>query len=73
MIIYLAAYLAYDGISSQEKEIEKGIPISSTQLGILYSVYNFPNTVMVLLGGILFDSLGVRKSKHLILLFQFFF
>ena len=73
MMVYFASFLSYDSLPAQERELEDGIPISSAQLGILYSIYNFPNTFMVILGGVLFDSLGVRKSIKFILFYLFIY
>lgn len=36
--------------------------LTDQQIGMLFSVYNVPNTVMVFVGGMLVDKLGLRKS-----------
>ena len=68
MFLYLAAFLSFNSIAAQELAIEKGLNITDAQMGTVYSVYNFPNTVMVLFGGIAFDKLGVRKSTFIYVL-----
>ncbi len=36
--------------------------ISSAQFGLFFSVYSLPNIIMVLLGGIFLDIIGIRKA-----------
>ena len=72
MIVYFAGYLSFDSIAALEDDVENGLKISSDKLGIVYSVYNFPNTIMVIIGGILFDKLGVRISKKLLFIYSIY-
>jgi len=61
----LGSYVFYDSASSLEQSLQKDQHISDSQLGILYSVYSIPNTIMVFVGGLLVDKLGLRKSVFL--------
>jgi MFS family permease len=56
------SYYAYDAISPVADFIIKGMDISSAQFGLFFSVYSLPNIIMVLLGGIFLDIIGIRKA-----------
>lgn len=59
------AYYAYDAVSPIADFIMKGMGISRAQYGLLFSFYYLPNFVMVLVGGILLDKIGIRKAGSL--------
>ncbi len=61
-LVIFGSYYAYDAVSPVADYIMKGMGISSAQFGLLFSVYSLPNIIMVLLGGILLDIIGVRKA-----------
>jgi MFS family permease len=61
-LVLFGSYYAYDAISPIADFIIKGMEISSAQFGLFFSVYSLPNIIMVLLGGIFLDIIGVRKA-----------
>ena len=64
-LLAFGPYFCYDTPAALENEIESLFQISTTQYGYLYSVYAFPNLVLPLVGGVLYDKLGARKSMIL--------
>lgn len=61
-LVIFGSYYAYDAISPIADYIMKGLNISRAQYGLFFSVYSLPNFIMVLLGGILLDIIGIRKA-----------
>jgi len=61
-LVIFGSYYAYDAISPIADFIMKGLNISRAQYGLFFSVYSLPNFIMVLLGGILLDIIGIRKA-----------
>jgi len=61
-LVIFGSYYAYDAVSPVADYIMKGMGISSAQFGLLFSVYSLPNIIMVLLGGIFLDIIGIRKA-----------
>jgi len=61
-LVIFGSYYAYDAISPVADFIMKGMGISNAQFGLFFSVYSLPNIIMVLLGGIFLDIIGVRKA-----------
>ena len=64
-LVIFGVYYAYDALSPIADFIMKGINISRAQYGLLFSFYYVPNIVMVLIGGILLDRVGIRKAGTL--------
>jgi len=64
-IVVFGAYYAFDAISPIASYIIDGMGITRAQYGLLFSYYSLPNFIMVLLGGILLDRIGVRKAGSL--------
>lgn len=64
-IVVFGAYYAFDAISPIASYIIDGMGITRAQYGLLFSYYSLPNLVMVLLGGILLDKIGIRKAGTL--------
>jgi MFS family permease len=64
-LVIFGVYYAYDALSPIADFIMKGINISRAQYGLLFSFYYVPNIVMVLIGGILLDRIGIRKAGTL--------
>jgi MFS family permease len=61
------SYLAYDIIAPIADKLEMpvaegGMGLSATRVNFLYSVYSIPVIIFVVLGGLLADKLGVRRS-----------
>ena len=64
-LVIFGVYYAYDALSPIADFIMKGIDISRAQYGLLFSFYYLPNFIMVLVGGILLDRIGIRKAGTL--------
>ncbi len=64
-IVVFGAYYAFDAISPIASYIIDGMGITRAQYGLLFSYYSMPNLVMVLLGGILLDKVGIRRAGTL--------
>lgn len=62
-----ANYYAYDALSSIKKILQNELGISSTDYGLIVAMYAFPNTflAMAVIGGIVLDRLGIRKTGFL--------
>ncbi len=61
----MASYFAYDCIGPLTPLLKSELNLSATQVYWLYSIYSVPVIIFVVLGGILADKLGVRKSAIL--------
>jgi MFS family permease len=59
------SYFSYDSISALEAPLTHELGISQFQYGLFFSIYAFPNIVLVIFGGILIDKIGNRKSAVL--------
>lgn len=65
-LVIFGSYYAYDAVSPIADYIIKGMGITDDQYGLLFSYYSLPNLfMMVLLGGILLDKIGIRKAGTL--------
>jgi MFS family permease len=62
-------YYIYDSISPLADVLKAQLGFSDSDLGLLQGIYSFPNIVMVLIGGLIIDRIGTKKST---LLFSFF-
>lgn len=63
--VIFGAYYAYDAVSPIADFIMRDMELSRAQYGLLFSFYYLPNFVMVLVGGILLDRIGIRKAGGL--------
>ena len=63
-VVLALSFYAYDSLSPIKETIQVHLHFSSTDYGLLVSVYSIPNTIlfMVILGGILADRWGIRKT-----------
>ncbi|OQX83421.1 MFS transporter [candidate division KSB1 bacterium 4484_87] len=61
----MASYFAYDCIGPLTPKLKQVMGLSSTQVYMLYSIYSIPVILFVVVGGVLADKLGVRKSAIL--------
>lgn len=61
-LVIFGSYYAYDAVSPIADFIIEGMGITKAQYGLLFSYYSLPNFIMVLLGGILLDKIGIRKA-----------
>lgn len=55
-------YYIYDSISPLADLLKSQLGFSDANIGLLNAIYSFPNIIMVLVGGIIIDRIGTRKS-----------
>ena len=55
-------YYVYDSIAPLADHLQQQLGFTDTQIGTLNAIYSFPNILMVLIGGILVDRFGTRRS-----------
>lgn len=55
-------YYIYDSISPLADVLKSQLGFSDSEIGLLNGIYSFPNIIMVLIGGIIIDRIGTRKS-----------
>jgi MFS family permease len=58
-------YYVYDCISPLADVLKQQLRFSDSNIGLLQAIYSFPNIVMVLIGGIIIDRIGTKKSTLL--------
>jgi MFS family permease len=58
-------YYVYDAIAPLADVLKEQLGFSDTNIGTLNAIYSLPNIVMVLIGGIIIDRIGTRKSTVL--------
>jgi len=58
-------YYIYDSISPLADVLKVQLGFSDSEIGLLNGIYSFPNILMVLIGGIIIDKIGTRKSVFL--------
>ncbi len=58
-------YYVYDCISPMADLLKQQLGFSDSNIGLLQAIYSFPNIVMVLIGGVIIDRAGVRRSTLL--------
>ncbi|MCX7880563.1 MAG: MFS transporter [Ignavibacteria bacterium] len=58
-------YYVYDSISPLADVLAKQLKFTDKDIGLLQGIYSLPNIVMVLLGGLIIDKLGTRRSNLL--------
>jgi Nitrate/nitrite transporter len=62
-------YYIYDSISPLADVLKAQLKFSDSDLGLLQGIYSFPNIIMVLIGGLIIDRIGTKKSAILFSLF----
>ncbi len=55
-------YYIYDSISPLADVLKQQLGYSDANIGLLNAIYSFPNIIMVLIGGLIIDRIGTRKS-----------
>ena len=55
-------YYAYDAVGPVADSLQRLLGFSDTQIGTLNAIYSLPNILMVLVGGVLVDRFGTRRS-----------
>ena len=63
--VIIGCYYAYDSVVPIADSIIKDMGITRAQYGLLFSYYSVPNLIMVLIGGIFLDKVGIRKAGTL--------
>ncbi|MGB5303390.1 MAG: MFS transporter [Gemmatimonadota bacterium] len=58
-------YYVYDAISPLADLLRDQLGYSDSRIGTLNAIYSFPNIIMVLIGGIIIDRIGVKKGTLL--------
>jgi len=58
-------YYVYDCISPLADVLKEQLKFSDSSIGLLQAIYSFPNIVMVLIGGIIIDRIGTKRSTLL--------
>src|SRR5690348_18022447 len=61
----LGNYYVYDCIAPIADLLVKQLHFSDANIGLLQAIYSIPNVFMVLVGGVLVDRIGTRKSIFL--------
>lgn len=55
-------YYIYDSISPLADLLKSQLSFTDSEIGLLNGIYSFPNIIMVLIGGLIIDRIGTRKS-----------
>ncbi|MCF8388778.1 MAG: MFS transporter, partial [Bacteroidales bacterium] len=65
--VQAANYYFYDAISPLKRLLEENFNITSADYGMFVAAYSIPNTflLMAVLGGIILDKLGIRRTGFL--------
>jgi MFS family permease len=58
-------YYVYDSIAPVADVLKSQLGFSDSNIGMLNAIYSIPNIIMVLIGGIVIDRIGTRKSTFL--------
>ncbi len=58
-------YYVYDSISPLADLLAKQLNFSDSDIGWLNAIYSIPNVFMVLIGGLIIDRLGTKKSSFI--------
>jgi MFS family permease len=58
-------YYVYDSISPLADVLKSQLGFSDANIGLLNAIYSLPNIVMVLVGGIVIDRIGTKRSLFL--------
>lgn len=64
-------YYVYDAISPLADVLQKQLGFTDGNIGLLQGIYSVPNVVMVLIGGILIDRIGVKRATFIFSLLCF--
>jgi len=58
-------YYVYDAVSPLADLLKVQLGFSDSNIGLLNAIYSFPNIIMVVIGGIIIDRFGVKRSTLL--------
>lgn len=56
------SYYAYDALSPVADVLKQQLGFTDSAIGFLQAIYSFPNIFTVLIGGVIIDRIGLRKS-----------
>jgi nitrate/nitrite transporter NarK len=73
-LILSVNYYFYDAFSSLKSLLTKEFSFTNTQYGLFVSFYSIPNTflLMAVLGGMILDKLGIRRTGFMFVFFMAF-
>lgn len=71
-IVIFVNYYMYSALSPVKIILENQLGFTNTDFGMYLSVYSIPNTffAMAVIGGIILDKIGIRKTGFLFILFM---
>ena len=71
-IVIFVNYYLYDALSPIKKVLENSLAFTNTDFGLFVSFYSIPNTffAMAVIGGIVLDKIGIRKTGLLFISFM---
>src|SRR5437870_4971656 len=55
-------YYVYDALSPLADVLKQQLGFTDSNIGLLQAIYSFPNIFTVLVGGVIIDRIGLRKS-----------
>ena len=55
-------YYVYDALSPLADVLKQQLGFSDSNIGLLQAIYSFPNIFTVVIGGLIIDRIGLRKS-----------
>jgi len=55
----VSSYFSYDAVGVIQSDLMEEFHLSSSQFGLLYSVYSFPNMILPFVGGFVLDKVGL--------------
>jgi MFS family permease len=58
-------YYVYDAVSPIADLLKEQLGFSDSNIGLLNAIYSVPNVIMVLIGGIIIDKIGVKRATFL--------
>jgi len=61
-IAMFGSYYAYDALSPLADVLKQQLGFSDSNIGLLQAIYSFPNIFTVLIGGLIIDRIGLRRS-----------
>ncbi len=64
-LLTFGSYFAYDSVGAIAPQLIKALKINRSAIGTMYTVYSVAAIISVLLGGMLIDKIGTRKSSML--------
>ncbi len=64
-------YYIYDSISPLADVLVSQLGFTDANIGLLQGIYSIPNIIMVLIGGVIIDRIGTKKSILIFSLFCF--